>query len=389
MDSAEVAKRKVAAIPARRGAATRFRRAVVAALAGGLVLLTGCGLAGNPQPPTLWLPSPVTDLTAVRVGDAVHLHWTMPKNTTDRVALRGDQKGHVCWEFAPGRTGAAPSFDAGACRAAGEGMFAPGKVADLTAPLPAGLTTGTQRAVLFYVELQNQAGKTAGPSNAAWIASGAAPPGVTELRPEASADGVVLHWTPSGPHAPTIMRIHRTLVKTAGAPKPDSSQGAPPPPQQTLEVALNGSDPGGAMDRDAALDHTWKYWAERVVTVQVDGHALEIAGPPSESVTLDAKDVFPPAVPAGLAVVADAQGKAMDLSWTPDTNADIAGYRVYRRDLTAGGTVERITSKLLVPPSCSDTSVEAGHRYAYAVSAVDQDGNESARSTEVEGELPE
>ncbi|MGB6610620.1 MAG: hypothetical protein WBE63_12845, partial [Acidobacteriaceae bacterium] len=56
---------------------------------GWLVLLAGCGLASNPQPPTLWLPEPVKDLAATRVGDAVHLHWTMPKETTDKVALKG------------------------------------------------------------------------------------------------------------------------------------------------------------------------------------------------------------------------------------------------------------------------------------------------------------
>jgi hypothetical protein len=33
--------------------------------------------------------------------------------------------------------------------------------------------------------------------------------------------------------------------------------------------------------------------------------------------------------------------------------------------------------------------VVAGHRYAYAVSAVDQDGNESAWSGEVEEEIPQ
>jgi fibronectin type 3 domain-containing protein len=107
-------------------------------------------------------------------------------------------------------------------------------------------------------------------------------------------------------------------------------------------------------------------------------------------VTIDAKDVFPPEVPAGVAAVADAQARAIDLSWTPDTDADLAGYVVYRRDVTAGTAMERISGKsLVVPPSFGDTTVVAGHRYAYAVSAVDQDGNESARSGEVEEELPE
>jgi len=70
----------------------------VAAVSGLAVVLAGCGLAANPQPPTLWLPAPVKDLTAARAGDQVHLHWTMPKNTTDKVALKGYQRAKVFCE---------------------------------------------------------------------------------------------------------------------------------------------------------------------------------------------------------------------------------------------------------------------------------------------------
>jgi len=387
---------------------------------GWLLLLAGCGLAGNPQPPTLGLPEPVKDLTAARVGDEVHLHWTMPKTTTDKVALKGDQRSHFCWEFPEGETtgqttaGQAaatpsdpggrktnppppqpPGFDAKTCRVAGDGLFATQKPADATVKLPPELTLGAGRAVAFYVELQNHAGKTAGPSNAAWVAAGAAPPPVTGLCLETQVQGVVLHWDAAGSDAQMTMRIHRDLVQTAtgqkaAAPKHDEAAGTGPADQQVLEAELDKNDPGGAVDRDAQLDREWKYWAERVVKVEAGGHVLEIAGPPSETVTIDAKDIFPPAVPAGLAVVADAQAKAMDLSWTPDTDADLAGYVVYRRDVTAGGAMERISgSGPIVPPSFSDSNVVPGHRYAYAVSAVDQDGNQSAPSGEVEEEMPQ
>lgn len=184
--------------------------------------------------------------------------------------------------------------------------------------------------------------------------------------------------------------MHRDLVKPPVAPRPNESEGAPPPEQQTLEVNLDKDDPGQALDRDATLDHTWKYSAERVLHVEVDHHALEIAGPPSATIAIDAKDVFPPRIPQGLAAVADAQAHAIDLSWVPDPDADLAGYFVYRRDVTAGGAAQRISpSKPLVAPSFSDTAVVPGHRYAYAVSAIDRDGNQSARSEEVEEELPQ
>jgi hypothetical protein len=63
---------------------------------------------------------------------------------------------------------------------------------------------------------------------------------------------------------------------------------------------------------------------------------------------------------------------------------------VYRRDVTAGTGEERISGNPpLAPPSFDDTKVQSGHQYAYSVSAVDADGNESARSQEVEEELPQ
>ena len=380
------------------------RCAVAAAASGWLVVIAGCGLASNPQPPTLWLPEPVKDLTVARVGNEVHLRWTMPKQTTDKVALKGDQRAHVCWISAPVgagkvQTGKAPARpvtpmparDVKACHAAGDGMFAPDKPASLSVKMPAELVSGVPRAVSYFVELQNHAGKTAGPSNAGLVATGVAPAEVTGLRLEAQAEGVVLHWDPVAPEGKPVLRIHRELVEKPDAAKTNKSSGTPPPQEQVLEVDLDKDDPGVAIDRDATLDHQWKYWAERVLPVKADGQTLEIAGGPSQTVTIDAKDRFPPAVPVGLAAVADEQAKAIDLSWTPDTNDDLAGYVVYRRDATAAEqTLTRISPRaLVVPPSFVDATAVAGHRYAYAVSAVDADGNESARSGEVEEELPQ
>lgn len=354
---------------------------------GWAILLAGCGLASNPQPPTLWLPEPARNLTATRVGDQVELHWTMPRHTTDQVELKGPQRAHVCWVDG---LKTAQHLDALACHGDGDGEFAPDKLAAFTAQLPAELTSGTPRGVSFIVELENHAGKTAGPSNAAWTATGTAPPTVSDLRLEAEASGVVVHWRPAAPERGMVMRLHRTLVSESKAPKPGEENGAPPPQEQTLEVDLSSGDAGGALDCDATLDHVWRYTAQRVLKVNVDGHSLEIAGAASEPVTIDAKDVFPPAVPVGLTAVVDEQAKAIDLSWTPDTAADLAGYFLYRSDVTSGSAWEKISGATpVVPPSFEDQNVVPGRRYAYAVSAVDRDGNESARSAAVEEELPQ
>ncbi len=78
---------------------------------------------------------------------------------------------------------------------------------------------------------------------------------------------------------------------------------------------------------------------------------------------------------------------AIDLSWEPDSESDIAGYIVYRRD--GGGAWERISpAEPVVGPAFHDVHIQAGHAYSYTVSAIDQGGHESARSAETQETVP-
>ena len=148
-------------------------------------------------------------------------------------------------------------------------------------------------------------------------------------------------------------------------------------------------DEGKVIDTDVALDHTYSYVLERVARATLDGKPVEAASAPSVTVRVDAKDVFPPAVPKGLQAVADARAHAIDLSWQPNTEADLAGYRVYRREVGSNAPPVRISAAVEPASTFRDAQVEPGKTYAYSVSAVDQDGNESARSPEVEEKLPQ
>jgi fibronectin type 3 domain-containing protein len=77
----------------------------------------------------------------------------------------------------------------------------------------------------------------------------------------------------------------------------------------------------------------------------------------------------------------------IDLVWAPDTDADLAGYNVYRR--AEGGQPAKINSELVKAPAYRDTEVQRRKRYFYSVSAVDLRGNESERSEEANEEVPE
>jgi hypothetical protein len=325
-------------------------------------------MVAAPHPPSLKLPEPVTDLTAKRIGNDVELRWTMPKRATDKVLLAGDQKVRVC-----------RAVDTAPCTIADTLVVASGVPADCIDHLPPALASGAVLWLVYTVELENRSGRSAGPSNAVVTASGPAPPPVEDLRARAQADGIMLSWTPET--GDVTVRIYRKLVQEPRTPKSEL------PLEQTLE--FTGKDEGRVLDPDAELDHIYTYTAERVEHLTLKGKPIEVAGEPSKPVTINARDVFPPAVPSGLEAVADAEAHAIDLSWQPDTEADLAGYMVYRREAGSNAQPARISATAQSAPSFRDMTVVPGHTYEYSVSAADRDGNESARSAEIEEALPQ
>src|SRR5580704_2087087 len=315
-----------------------LRVAVAALILPPLLMMAGCGLPSAPQPPSLKLPEPVTDLTAARYGDQVRLNWTMPKRTTDKVLLKEAQKAHICRRV-----------ETGPCETVADQAFTPDAPAEFVDHLPPAITTGPPKLLAYTVDLVNHAGHSAGPSNTAVTAAGAPPAPVDGLTAIAQPDGVVLRWHSTG--ADQLLRIHRVLVST-GALKSSQAAGSPAPPEQTLEVT--GADQGQALDRDAALDHTYRYSAERVLRLTLDGKSFEVLSKPSETITINARDIFPPTAPRDLQAVADPEARAIDLSWAPNTERDIAGYVVYRRDIASAAPAARISPSNEVAPSFRD-----------------------------------
>jgi hypothetical protein len=337
-------------------------------------------MPGAPLPPSLNLPDRVGDLTAVRTGGQVMLTWTMPTKNTDKMLLKGTIAVRVCRN----------EQEAAGCTAAASLQVAPGKSGRFSDTLPAALTAGQPRLLTYFVELDNRKGRSAGLSNGAEIVAGEAPAAVEGLSAEMRREGVLLRWTAAPVAAPWGMRLDRKLL-TPPAKKPEPQareEGLLATPAEPLErILLASAATDRVLDKDIHFGERYEYRAQRVARVSVEGKTLELAGPLSEPVRIDTVNVFPPGVPRGLAAVSSAgengEGPSIDLSWQPDTEADLAGYIVYRREEGAGW--QRISpAQPVVGPGYRDANVEAGKRYEYAVSAIDQDGHESLRSAEAE-----
>ena len=93
-------------------------------------------------------------------------------------------------------------------------------------------------------------------------------------------------------------------------------------------------------------------------------------------------DTFPPAVPSGLTGIAGAG--SIQLAWERNLEPDLKGYFIYR-SVDNGPFVKLGETDT---PTYSDTAVQSGKQYRYAISAIDQSGNESARCAPQEVTLP-
>jgi hypothetical protein len=365
------------------------------ALAAGVMLIAGCGTPGAPMPPSLKLPDPVANLTASRTGDQVSLAWTMPRKNTDKLLIKGNIPVRVCRKDGSGACEPVP----------GNVSFAPEAKATLTETLPARLASGAPRPLTYFVELLSPHGRSAGPSNAARVLAGEAPAPVAGLSAQLRKDGVVLHWADDTTTSqPFVIRLHRTLLAHQAAapdsaPKPSVQPGILAPPKEPGEQSLlvdSPAQPGRTIDKTIRFNRTYEYRAQRVVRITIDGQTAELSGPLSEPIRVEAIDVFPPAIPSGLAAVATAAdstagpspGPSIDLSWLPIAESDVAGYAVYRRE-GEGEEWKRISpAQPNIGPAFHDTQVQPGHTYRYAITAIDQAGHESARSPEAEETVP-
>jgi len=132
--------------------------------------------------------------------------------------------------------------------------------------------------------------------------------------------------------------------------------------------------------RDVGFEFGHTYFYKVTAIEKQDGSVAE--SEESATVEITPRDVFPPAVPRGLSAVYTTD--AVELIWTANSEPDLAGYNVYRRE--AGGSSQKVNQEILHTPIVRDTSVAAGRKYFYRVTALDLVNNESTPSEEVQAE---
>ena len=358
--------------------AQRFAVAVSATL-----MLAACATIAPPQPPSLELPKPPTDLRASRQGDRVSLNWTIPIQTTDRETLRNLGPTLIC--RGPGELNSC-NTPVGQIRmpipAIKAGASAPKPQAAYADTLPPQLESDDPSAFITYaVQVLNREGRAAGLSNQVHVPLAHTLPPPRDFHAHVAKEGVVMNWIGEiVPVAPAdVHYVYRVYRRAEGS----------------NERVLAGETPAGAeisftmTDAGIEWQKTYYYRAEAVTLIRrAINSQLEIEGDDTPEAKVVADDVFPPAVPAELQAVFSGPGQKpfIDLVWAPVTDADLAGYNVYRRE--EGTTPVKLTGDLIKAPAYRDENVAPQRKYFYSVSSVDVRGNESARSEEASEAVP-
>ena len=350
-------------------------------------LLTSCASTGAPLPPSLELPKPPSDLRGARKGDKVTLVWTRPTETTDHQTVRHLGSSRICRSKEPGliRCGMpvaeVPPFKPAAASA--EKKSTPADRLSYVDTLPPALQgedpTGQ---VTYAIEVLNTKGRSAGLSNQTHVPTAPTLPPPTEVKAQVTPKAIELTFSgmPEQHPVPEISHRYRIYRREEGSAH-DTPVG---------EMPLENAPELRFVDHSFEWEKTYEYHVT-VVTIlsRPDKAAIEVEGDDSSAVKVDAHDIFPPAVPTGLQAVFSGEGQQpfIDLVWAPDTDADLAGYNVYRRE-DAGSTI-KLNTDLVKTPAYRDNTVQPGKKYLYSVSAVDLRGNESQRSEEASEEVPE
>src|SRR5208337_119142 len=243
---------------------------------------------------------------------------------------------------------AAPEKSASARRAAqrsGSPRPAPQTCTDI---LPANMQQQDPAAEITYaVEVLNRSARGAGLSNRVHVPAIVTLPPPRDLAAELTGDGVVLTWTSAGEsqNVPGVQHRYRIYRRDESSGK-DAIAG---------EVPLAESGPAHFTDSSFEWEKTYLYRVTAVSIVKRPDSEVQVEGDDTAPVRVIAHDVFPPSVPAGLQAAYSGEGQKpfIDLIWAPVTNADLAGYNVYRSE-TNGAAVQgavKLNSELVKSPS--------------------------------------
>jgi hypothetical protein len=338
-------------------------------------LSTGCGNVGAPLPPLIQIPVLVSDLKVQQFGKSAHLSWTLPKLNTDGSAATTVATVEI-YRLATDRNQPAPDSKWFA-QSAHLWKSIPKQVLDTYPPDMKLSFSDTfqefnagdvfQRSFHYAVRVVNNKKQSAGLSKIVSLTVSPLPTSpenlhvvsLGEQHTELGWDLPKLNIDGSAVNDPTQFNVYRRADL------------------QSPETRLNQTLVKEARFKDESieLDKSYVYSVRPVVETP----SGPVEGEDSQLLEVTNADTYPPKPPGEVTAISSDQG--ISLVWLPNTEADLAGYWVYRSGQDK--KFERLQDQLLTTASIIDKSAEKGQTYFYRVKAVDLKGNASEFSEEV------
>lgn len=350
-------------------------------LSAAAILSLGCGTPGAPLPPSLGIPKPVSDLEVVRTGSTVRITWTNPRETTDGELIRKPGTVLVYRRVSTEASGQRVADVVLKPTLKEQQLGVKQTVTDsLTEILSGGTAAKLADFVSYTVVAESGLGKNGGPSEEADVPLVPVLP-QPQITLKVLPGGVVIAWQNAeiaqNRGSFQASYLYRIMRQEEGAKEPVKAGEAP-----AVGSEIEFLDPGVEWQK------SYQYWVTPVTSWRLAGKHGEVEGESSSEATILANDIFPPARPYGLQAVSSGQAEqpGIDLTWTPNTDQDLAGYNVYRQ--VSDQAPAKINSELVKTPSFHDGNVQPGATYIYSVSAVDLRGNESDRSEQAQESIP-
>ena len=355
--------------------------------------LCGCGAPGEPQPPSPPIPSAISDLAAHQQGNGVQLVFTLPNRTVagDHLAeapaseiFRGslkpngspDNKSFKLVYTLPG--------------ALASSYAAQGKI-QFTDPLPPEELRANQGATYAYrVRTRASSKKDSADSNTVNAKVYPVPDRVPSLQPRVTQNAIELSWpepvfTAAVNATPSLAGYHIYRGELDPAYSIPASGDLSQAKWKSPLILLGPAESNSYQDTLFEFGKTYAYQVRSLINA--GGNLIE--SDDSAPAVVTPHDVFPPAAPQNVVaaeIPADNGAVSVDLSWSINSEPDLAGYRMYRSE-RQGERGASLPVELLLAPAYRDLSVQPGHQYWYVVTAVDRAGNESAPSEPVLADL--
>ena len=343
------------------------------AVAVGVVFLLGCGVQGPPQPPRLEVPERITDFSAFQVGRTLELRFALPQEAVDGERLTKPLEIEILRAHLPPGSAMPKSLPLALWTALQSGQWTPyANDQNVIYPLRLseeefknGQAEDTIMAVRTLTRGFRRRPMESETSNLVRLRLLDVSGPVNNMQIKTMEKAIELGWQPPAKALDGLeiknLAGYRIYRRQTG--KPDS-----------FHLVGESTEPR-YLDSDFEFGRAYSYQVRALF--KEGGTIAESEG--SQPYEVIPRDTFPPARPQGLTALYTAG--AVELVWTANSEKDLAGYHVYRRE--NGEQPKKLNKELLPTPIFRDPSVAPGRIYFYQVTAVDLSNNESQPCEEI------